>query len=164
LNIPDDTLCDDGLFCNGTESCDPFSGCQAGSNPCNSQEECDEVSDQCIPIDEEPIPPEDDLPLSFRLIPKMHLRSHWMPLPLFMFIFNHDEETTFDKTTMVRFSGEGIVTTPVTFVLSKKLLYVFSLIRAAEFGSRGITEVETTVTTDEGTDSETLQIITLPLF
>ena len=172
LNIPDDTLCDDGLFCNGTETCDPLSGCQPSSDPCNTQETCDEETDGCIPIDEpcippcdeEPIPPEDNLPLSLRLIPQIHLRSHWMPLPLFMFIFSDDEETTFDKTTTVGFTGEGIVTTPVTFVLSKKLLYVFSLIRAAEFGSSGITGVETTVTTYEGSDTETLQIITLPFF
>ncbi len=173
VNIPDDSLCDDGLFCNGTETCDPLSGCQAGSDFCNPQEECDEETDECIPTDgpcippcngEDPIPPEDVLPLSLRLIPQMHLRSHWMPLPLFMFIFNEDEGITFDKTTTVGFSGEGIVTTPVTFVLSKKLLYVFSLIKAAEFGSRGITEVEITVTTDEGGSTEMLQIITLPFF
>jgi hypothetical protein len=172
LNIPDDTLCDDGLFCNGTETCDPLSGCQAGSDPCNTQEECDEETDECIsidepcipPCDEEPIPPEDNLPLSLRLIPQMHLRSHWMPLPLLMFIFNQDEKTTFDKTTTVRFTSEEIVTTPVTFVLSKKLLYIFSLIRVAKFGSRVLTEVETTVTTNEGSGTETLQIITLPFF
>jgi len=173
VNIPDDSLCDDGLFCNGTETCDPLSGCQAGSDFCKPQEECEEETDECIPIDEpcippcngeDPIPPVDVMPLSLRLIPQMHLRSHWMPLPLFMFIFNEDEGTRFDKTTTVRFSGEEIVTTPVTFVLSKKLLYVFSLIKAAEFGSRGITEVGITVTTDEGGSTEMLQIITLPFF
>ena len=173
VNIPDDSLCDDWLFCNGTETCDPLSGCQPGSDFCDTQEKCDEETNGCIPIDEpcippcngeDPIPPENVIPLSLRLIPQMHLRSHWIPLPLFMFIFNQGEGTTFDKTTTVRFTGEGIVTTPVTFVLSKKLLYVFSLIRAAEFGSRGITEVETTVTTDEGDSTEILQIITLPFF
>jgi hypothetical protein len=156
LNIPDDTMCDDGLFCNGIETCDPLSGCQAGSNPCGTQEECDEETEKCISPDE--------LSLSFRLIPKTHLRTHWMPLPLFMFILSEDEETTFDKTTIVRFADEEIFTNPVIFVLSKKLLYVFSLIRVAQFGSSGITEVETTVETDEGMDAETLRIITLPFF
>ena len=172
LNIPNDTLCDDGLFCNGTETCYPLSGCQAGSNPCNPQEECNEEIDECIPIDEpctppcdeEPIPPEDNVSLSLRLIPQTHLRSHWMPLPLFMFIFNQDEGTAFDKTTTVHFTDEGIVANPLTFVLSKRLLYVFSLIRIAEFGSSGISEVATTVTTNEGSSTETLQIITLPFF
>jgi subtilisin-like proprotein convertase family protein len=28
--IPDDSLCDDGLFCNGLEMCHPFEGCQPG--------------------------------------------------------------------------------------------------------------------------------------
>ena len=33
-NTPDDTICDDGLFCNGAETCDPLLDCQPGTNPC----------------------------------------------------------------------------------------------------------------------------------
>ena len=47
-NIPDDALCDDGLFCNGTETCDLLSGCQRGSDPCDTPDECDEETDECI--------------------------------------------------------------------------------------------------------------------
>jgi hypothetical protein len=156
-NIPDDTLCDDGLFCNGTETCDPLSGCQMGSNPCGTQEECDEETDKCISLDE--------LPLSFRLIPKTHFRSHWFPLPLFMFIRSKDEETKFDDSkTTLHFADEDIFTPPVTMVLSENLIYVFSLIRPAGFGSKDIIEVETTVTTDEGSGTGFLHIITLPFF
>ncbi|NJL27584.1 MAG: M20/M25/M40 family metallo-hydrolase [Thermoanaerobaculia bacterium] len=39
--------CDDGLFCNGAETCDPVFGCQAGSNPCGSGT-CDEANDTCV--------------------------------------------------------------------------------------------------------------------
>ena len=102
--------------------------------------------------------------LSFRLIPQAHLRSHWIPLPLFMFIVSEDEETRFDETTTVAFAGEDIVTSPVTLVLSEKLVYVFSLIRAAGLGSGGIAEVAATVVTAEGEETEILHIITLPFF
>jgi hypothetical protein len=41
--------CDDGLFCNGVESCDPQDGCVAGITPCNSDtERCDEATDECV--------------------------------------------------------------------------------------------------------------------
>lgn len=40
--------CDDGLFCNGAETCSAGS-CQAGTDPCPGQG-CDEVSDTCVPL------------------------------------------------------------------------------------------------------------------
>ncbi|MCP4246178.1 MAG: M6 family metalloprotease domain-containing protein [bacterium] len=39
--------CDDGLFCNGAETCDSVLDCQAGSDPCPGQT-CDEVNDVCV--------------------------------------------------------------------------------------------------------------------
>jgi len=39
--------CDDGLFCNGAESCDLALGCQAGADPCPGQS-CDEAGDFCF--------------------------------------------------------------------------------------------------------------------
>lgn len=44
---PDDSLCDDGLFCNGSETCGP-NGCEPGGPPC--AKECNEVDDNCEPI------------------------------------------------------------------------------------------------------------------
>ncbi|RME36399.1 MAG: hypothetical protein D6788_11660, partial [Planctomycetota bacterium] len=41
-----DADCDDGLFCNGAETCVGGS-CQAGSDPCPGQT-CDEVNDTCV--------------------------------------------------------------------------------------------------------------------
>ncbi|MEE8522991.1 MAG: hypothetical protein V3T72_03585 [Thermoanaerobaculia bacterium] len=46
-NVPDDGACDDGLFCNGAETCDPVLGCQPGSDPCPGGT-CDEVNDVCV--------------------------------------------------------------------------------------------------------------------
>ena len=47
-NIPNDGLCDDGAYCNGVETCDAELGCQAGDDPCDPGEWCDEDSDACI--------------------------------------------------------------------------------------------------------------------
>ncbi len=46
-----DADCDDGAFCNGTETCDTGSGsCVAGTPPCTGSQQCDEAADQCIDI------------------------------------------------------------------------------------------------------------------
>jgi len=44
-----DSECDDGLFCNGEETCDLISGgvCQSGSDPCAGMG-CDEANDTCV--------------------------------------------------------------------------------------------------------------------
>jgi hypothetical protein len=45
--------CDDGLFCNGQEVCDPDSGsCLLGSLPCSPGATCDEDADQCLEFSE----------------------------------------------------------------------------------------------------------------
>ncbi len=42
--------CDDGLYCNGAETCN-VDTCQAGSNPCQAGEVCNEGNDTCeIPV------------------------------------------------------------------------------------------------------------------
>ncbi len=46
--------CDDGLYCNGTETCSPgaagaaANGCVAGMAPCSTGEMCDETSSSCL--------------------------------------------------------------------------------------------------------------------
>ncbi|MEE9296936.1 MAG: RHS repeat-associated core domain-containing protein [Phycisphaerae bacterium] len=54
INTPNDALCDDGLFCDGRETCDAVLDCQLGTppncddgNPC-TVDSCDEVGDICI--------------------------------------------------------------------------------------------------------------------
>ncbi|MFC1510585.1 S8 family serine peptidase [Candidatus Omnitrophota bacterium] len=44
----DDADCDDGLFCNGVETC-ANGFCRSGENPCPANETCDEDSQQCLP-------------------------------------------------------------------------------------------------------------------
>ncbi|MBN1609788.1 MAG: S8 family serine peptidase [Polyangiaceae bacterium] len=44
---PDDSVCDNGLFCDGAETCDAMDGCVGGSAPC-ADGQCDEELNQCI--------------------------------------------------------------------------------------------------------------------
>ncbi|MDF1563155.1 MAG: MopE-related protein, partial [Deltaproteobacteria bacterium] len=54
VNAPDDTACDDTLFCNGAETCDAALGCQAGAAPSIDDgvgctvDSCDEASDSIV--------------------------------------------------------------------------------------------------------------------
>lgn len=45
-----DNDCDDGVFCNGPETCDPILDCVAGSAPCGGGTWCSESDDLCIPL------------------------------------------------------------------------------------------------------------------
>ncbi len=45
--LPNDALCDDGLFCNGAEFCHVALDCQNASNPCDDPALCDESNDSC---------------------------------------------------------------------------------------------------------------------
>jgi len=45
-HVANDANCDDGLFCNGDETCSVTLGCQAGGDPCPGQV-CDEGTDTC---------------------------------------------------------------------------------------------------------------------
>lgn len=52
-HTPKNGLCNDGLFCNGVEACDPVNGCQAGTAPdCKdgigcTTDSCNEATDMC---------------------------------------------------------------------------------------------------------------------
>jgi hypothetical protein len=41
-----DAACNDGLFCNGVETCSASTGCVAGTPPCTNV--CDETNDKCV--------------------------------------------------------------------------------------------------------------------
>ena len=48
--VPECTVgadCDDGLFCNGAETCDANQQCQSASSPCSASETCNESTNQC---------------------------------------------------------------------------------------------------------------------
>ncbi len=46
-NVANDAHCDDGLFCNGTETCDAVNDCQGGTAPCTGGQTCNETTDVC---------------------------------------------------------------------------------------------------------------------
>ncbi|MGA1824201.1 MAG: M14 family metallopeptidase [bacterium] len=45
-----DNLCDNGLFCDGAETCDTMLDCQSGIDPCDGQA-CNEDTDSCIEVE-----------------------------------------------------------------------------------------------------------------
>lgn len=45
-HVPNNSLCNDGLFCNGNETCNATTGCTPGSPPCGAGS-CDEAADSC---------------------------------------------------------------------------------------------------------------------
>ncbi len=48
VHAPNNAMCpNDGLFCNGVESCDPVFGCISSGNPCDVGAICDEDDDVC---------------------------------------------------------------------------------------------------------------------
>jgi len=47
-NAPDDSACDNGLFCDGEETCDAAQGCRAGDPPCDEGMDCDEDTGACF--------------------------------------------------------------------------------------------------------------------
>lgn len=48
VNAPYNTACDDDLFCNGVEVCDPVAGCQIGTEPCIGPAVCSEEANACL--------------------------------------------------------------------------------------------------------------------
>ena len=62
-NIPDDTYCDNDLWCDGFETCDVELGCQSGSDPCLGTEWCAEGTDSCIPYGNGDFEPDGDVDL-----------------------------------------------------------------------------------------------------
>ncbi len=50
MNTPNDAACDDGLFCNGLEVCDPDLDCVVGDDPCGLGLSCEEEADECVEI------------------------------------------------------------------------------------------------------------------
>jgi hypothetical protein len=46
-HVPSNALCNDGLFCNGAETCHLTLGCQDGTDPC-APGQCDEANDRCV--------------------------------------------------------------------------------------------------------------------
>ncbi len=48
-HVPNNAVCDNGVFCDGAETCNPTAGCQSGTFPCTAGEWCDEATNACFP-------------------------------------------------------------------------------------------------------------------
>ncbi|MCH7813812.1 MAG: endonuclease/exonuclease/phosphatase family protein [Planctomycetes bacterium] len=59
-----DADCDDGLFCNGPELCDPVLGCIPGSAPCVGGTWCSEADDACVGLGDGDFEPDGDRDLA----------------------------------------------------------------------------------------------------
>lgn len=46
--VTQNAACDDGLFCNGVETCDGVLDCRSGTPPCVPPLQCDETLDACV--------------------------------------------------------------------------------------------------------------------
>ena len=46
-NVANDSLCDNGLFCDGAEVCNATLGCQDSADPCSGGQTCNESTDLC---------------------------------------------------------------------------------------------------------------------
>jgi cysteine-rich repeat protein len=99
VNTPDDALCDDGLFCNGAETCDATLDCQAGAPvDCDdadicTDDSCNEESDQCDNIFDETNDPSCvqvlDLDIAgFRLTKRVRL-THLKPVSIKLVVKNN---------------------------------------------------------------------------
>ncbi len=86
-HAPRDTLCDDGVFCNGDETCDPNAGCVTAPRSCADAvsctvDACDESKKACTHT------PDDSLcPISHICDPVLDCQAHALA---------HDDTTLFD--------------------------------------------------------------------
>jgi hypothetical protein len=109
LNTIDDLACDDGLFCNGAELCDPLLDCQAGSNPCPGQT-CDESTDQC----DSSLPPE---PTFISLNPDTGSSVIDSPVTFTLDVGDGDGTQNIAEVKFVIKQGNGTGTTPDAIIL-----------------------------------------------
>ncbi|HEY1956515.1 MAG TPA: hypothetical protein VGH28_12915 [Polyangiaceae bacterium] len=86
-HAPRDAMCDDGIFCDGTETCDPTDGCLTAPLDCSDAvtctvDACDEASKSCTHT------PDDSLcPISHVCDPDLGCQAHALA---------HDDTTLYD--------------------------------------------------------------------
>ena len=101
VNAPNDGLCDNGMFCDGSETCDVVSDCQPGTPPCDSETEtCDEVGDICELI---PTPDVLDLDLASLQVTKRVRLARVKPVALKLVVNNNG---TVEGTAIATITGE----------------------------------------------------------
>jgi hypothetical protein len=63
IHTPVTAFCDNGLYCDGEETCDPVLDCVASAAPCAGTEWCHEDPDQCIALGDGDSEPDGDIDL-----------------------------------------------------------------------------------------------------
>jgi hypothetical protein len=110
----DDGDCDDGLFCNGEETCVDGT-CKEGENPCLPDEDCDEENNVCTTT----IPP--TIPI-ITASPNPMMRSRWVMLPTMVVITG--EDTSFSQlTSRVSYSPSTALLPMPALVLGPEIIW-----------------------------------------
>jgi sugar lactone lactonase YvrE len=147
-----DADCDDGLYCNGEESCDQENGvCVHSGDPCtDSTEVCDEDNDECV------TPPEP----SILLRPDFCFQSRWIPLPVFIRIEGTD--TLFNTATEVHFNPKSSIVA-LQFLTGKQSIFLIGLMMPSWLAPVDTIEVRVKVTPGSEEMSELLTVNLLSL-
>lgn len=111
-----DEDCDDGIFCNGIETCDEENNRCVSIDPCPELSFCYENNGVCRPID----------PWYFHSWTEIFLQSRWVPRPVFFSFFGAGFD--FDSSTSVTFRPPGTVWTLPPTVLDEENIFTVGLL------------------------------------
>jgi len=175
--VEEGTACDDGMFCNGIDTCSAAGICIHPGNPCpddslfcNGNEGCDEVSDTCIHAgnpcpSETPVCLENTdacesvvIPATLQLTPEAWYQSRWVSLIKFLKI--EGSNTYFDRSvTEVRFSPDNAVIM-LPRVIDATTINCIGLLMPRWWAK--VDSIEVTVTTGTEEATATMDITLLP--
>lgn len=128
-----DVECDDGIFCNGAETCMDGT-CRPGTDPCPAGTECIEEADEC----------REQIPVPNVLVkPDLLLQSRWIPLPVFISIEGSD--THFDVSSSVTFNPVSAIWALPHLVVDENNIFIIGLLMPLWLAP--VSSVDVTVTT-----------------
>ena len=142
-----DVECDDGIFCNGAETCMDGT-CRPGTDPCPAGTECIEDVDECR--EQIPVP-------KVLLEPDLLLQSRWIPLPVFISIEGSD--THFDVSSLVTFNPVSAIWALPHLVMDENNIFIIGLLMPSWLAP--VSSVDVTVTTGS---EEVLENLNIELF
>jgi hypothetical protein len=143
---------DDGLFCSGDEVCDETKdACGHSGYPCAEPTPiCDEILDRCVP---NPVP-------SILVEPGSLLQSHWVALPAFLAIAGKDG-AQFDCSSMLTYSPANSIWALPPIVLDNENIFVLGLLMPL-WMTGPLDSVDVTVITDSQEASGSFSVELLP--
>ncbi len=128
-----DLECDDGIFCNGAETCMDGT-CRPGTDPCPAGTECSEAADACIT--QTPVP-------EVLVKPDRLRQSRWIPLPVFLSITGSN--THFDSSSSVTFNPVSAIWALPHLVVDEDTIFIIGLLMPSRLVP--VSSVDVTVTT-----------------